>query len=645
MNNRLTISGLCGRAAQSLLLATCAFAMSVQADAEAYFGFAPLDPAPETTTAQGGGKNGYAEAAITLDPVSNPVVGALKGKKIIGVRCFVRADYPQKKKRTSSVNVRLGSLSSEPVKNYADFFEGWNDIMLDEPVEIGDEPIYIGPMVYETSGSPYPFVAASGGAMPGGYSISLNKEAWQTLAQRGNLLMQVILDMEPDQLPFAAQAAPYKVPSVVSPDHAFACDISIHNFSATPIESAEITTVTDNGQSTFTSTFLLDPPVAPFDSRTFEASLITGMTEDPAVDYSLSVTALNSEATTLQPSTPFTLHVTSNAFLRIPLVEEFTSMHCVNCPYMAYFLDIALEEFDKPYVYVSRHTGFVNDLFTLPSEKELLYLFGDGGTYNPGIMYDRTMRSESDVTPVYKADPNPNALGYIAALEETADRPAYAKILVDSEFEDGEISCVVHGRISDGISTDGLYICASLIENGIPAEAPYLQSGIYDAPDDAPEDLVERFRHNGIVRIEFNKEALGDPLEIDPVTHEFSVDFGRVPVNPQWKAENCEVIAFICRINKNDLHDNYVLNAGGTRWNKIVDSDSEIDYIKSAPDTINIYVNSNHRITVDGDYTSIELYSLDGCRISSDSVLTSGIYVVNVLLPDGNRKVSKIAVK
>ncbi|MDE5796328.1 MAG: hypothetical protein K2H75_04400, partial [Muribaculaceae bacterium] len=133
MNNRVTISGLCGRAAQSLLLVACTFAISVQADAEAYFGFAPLDPAPENTTAQGGGKNGYAEAAITLDPVSNPVVGTLKGKKIIGVRCFVRADYPQKKKRTSSVNVRVGSLSSEPVKNYTDFFEGWNDVMLDEP--------------------------------------------------------------------------------------------------------------------------------------------------------------------------------------------------------------------------------------------------------------------------------------------------------------------------------------------------------------------------------------------------------------------------------------------------------------------------------------------------------------------------------
>lgn len=639
------IKNLCGFATQVLLLAVGTFSVSMQAEAEAYFGFAPFDSPTDATTAQGSGKNGYAEAAITLDPTANAVVEALKGKKILGVRCFIRADYPQKKKRTSSVNIRLGSLDNEPIKNYADFFEGWNVIMLDEPIEIGDEPVYIGPMVYETSGNPYPFVAASGGALPGGYSISLNKGPWQTLTQRGNLLMQVILDAEPEELPLAAQAAPCKVPSVVSPDNTFLCDVSIHNFSATPIESAEITTTADNGETESKSTFRFDPPVAPFDSRTFEASLSTGTVEDPAVNYALSVTALNSETTELRPATPFTLHVTSNAFLRIPLVEEFTSMHCVNCPFMAYFLDIALEEFENPYIYITRHTGFVNDLFTLPSEKELLYLFGDNGTYNPAIMYDRMVRSESDLSPVYGADPNPNPLGYSAALEEASERPAYAKILVDSEITDDQAGCVVHGRIADGISTEGLYICASLIENGIPAEAPYIQSGIYDAPEDAPEDLVERFRHNGIVRIEFNKDALGDPLEVDPVTREFRVDFGNFPVKPEWKTDNCEAVAFICRVNKENLRDNYVLNAGGTRWNKVVDSGSGIDYTKVTPEPIRIYADSNHRIKVEGEYNAIEVYSLDGRRIASNSVLNPGIYVVDVILPGGNCKVSKIAIR
>lgn len=642
------IKRLCGRATQSLLplfVASVFLSASGEAAGEVYFGFAPLDYDPEMSTAQGSGKNGYAEAAITLDPQTNPVVAALKGKKITGVRCYMRADYRQAKKRTSAINIRQGSLSADPVKNYTDFYEGWNDIVLEEPVEIADQPIYIGPMVYETSGTPYPFVAASGGTMPGGYSVSLNKEAWKTLSQRGNLLMHVVVDAQPEDMPQAAQAAPYNVPSVVAPNSSFICDITLHNYSGVPVESAEITTVADNGDTEFFSQFKIDPPIQPFDSRTFEAKLPTGSVEDPAVGYSVVVTALNSIGTELKPSTPFDLHVTSNAFLRIPLVEEFTSMSCVNCPFMAYYLDIALEEFNKPYVYITRHTGFVNDFFTLPSDKELLYLFGDGGTYNPAIMFDRTVRSESDSGPVYKADPNPNPLAYIAALNEAADRPGYAKILVDSEVSDGEASCVVRGRIADGIDADGLYLCAYMIENGIPAEAPYIQSGIYDAAEDAPDDLVDRFRHNGIVRIEFNKEATGTPLEVDPATKEFRVDFGSFPVNPGWKADNCETVAFICRVNKDDLRANYVLNAGGTRWNRLVDNETGVDSAISDSPKLKVYVSQDRRIAVEGDFRSLDIWSTDGRRMTSVSSLPAGVYAVSVILPDGSRQVSKIAVR
>ncbi|MDE5871122.1 MAG: hypothetical protein K2H22_04135 [Muribaculaceae bacterium] len=642
------IKRLCGRATQSLLplfVAAVSLSVSGEAAGEVYFGFAPLDPDPETIVAQGSGKNGYSEAAITLDPQANPVVAALKGKKITGVRCYMRADYRQAKKRTSSINIRQGSLAAEPVKNYADFYEGWNEIKLDEPVEITDEPIFIGPMVYETSGCPYPFVAAPGGAMPGGYSISLNKEAWQTLSQRGNLLMHVIIDAQPEDMPLAAQASPCNVPSVVAPNSTFICDLTLHNYSATPIKAAEITTVADNGDTGFFSQFIIDPPIAPFDSRTFEVTLPTGSVEDPSVGYALVVTVLNSTATDVKPLTPFDLHVTSNAFLRIPLVEEFTSMSCVNCPFMAYYLDIALEEFNKPYVYISRHTGFVNDFFTLPSDKELLYLFGDGGTYNPAIMYDRTVRSESDAWPVYKADPNPNPLAYINALNEASDRPGYAKILVDSEISDGEVNCVVRGRIADGIDTDGLFLCAYLIENGIPAEAPYTQSGLYDAPEDAPEDLIDRFRHNGIVRVEFNKEAMGCPLEVDPVTKEFRVDFGSSPVKPGWKSENCETVAFICRVNKDNLRDNYVLNAGGTRWNKLVDNEAGVGSAVADSNKVKIYVAQDRRIAVEGDFLSLDIWSADGRHMAATSALSAGVYAVSVILPDGSRQVSKIAVR
>ncbi len=606
--------------------------------AESYFGFAPLDPDPELTTAQGSGKNGFAEAAITLDPVSNGVVRALKGSRIIGVRCFMRADYPQKSKRTSSVNVRVGSLDAEPVKNYVNLFQGWNEVMLEEPVVIGDEPIFIGPMVYETSGNPYPFVSATGGALPGGYSVSLNLEEWQTPTQRGNLLCYAILDTDPADMPLAAAAAPFNIPSVVAPQNVFSCDATIHNFSSEPLTSAEIMTSSYLDFESFAYQLTLDPPIPPFDSRNVEVLMSTGTSEDAEAPYSLEVSAVNGKTPVSSPSTKFTLHVTHNAYLRIPLVEEFTSQQCVNCPFMAYYLDMAIEEFNRPLVYVGRHTGFVNDLFTLPNEKELLYLFGNSGTYNPAVMYDRTVRSESDLTPVYGAS-LPSMEPYITAIEEMANRPAMAKILVESVTSDGKVSCVVKGKLSDSAPTDGLYLSAMLIENKIAPIPPYFQMGLDDAPADAPADLKEKFMHNGVARINFNKEALGDPLTVNPETLEFTVDFGSADFNPAWNADNCEVVAFISRVNKDDLRDNYVLNAGGTRWNKEVENSSGSGITISDADSprLNVYATPDHMIAVEGDYTAYSIFGLDGRRYSTANPLPRGIYVVSVATEGGRR--------
>lgn len=622
----------------------CALLAGAYAHAESYFGYAPLNPPEEETSAQGSGKNAYAEAAITLDPTSNPVVASLKGAKITGVRCFMRADYPQKSKRTSAVNIRIGSQAADVVKNYANFFAGWNDITLDTPVEIGDEPIYIGPMVYETSGNPYPFVSAQGGAMPGGYSISLDKGAWQSLTERGNLMMYLVLDRESSEMPRAAQAVPFNLPYVVAPESDFSCDLTIHNYSAEDIHEAEVTVYDEDGESIYVTKVTFETPLAAYDTRTVSTGLRSGKTENPSVSYDIAVTAIDGVATELSPRSTYRMNVTDDAYLRIPLVEEFTSMQCVNCPFMAYYLDEAIERFGRPYVYITRHVGFADDHFTYPAEKELLYLFGNGGTYNPAIMNDRTVRSESDITPVYKAYTRASSDDYLADLVHSAESPAYARILVDSEVENGEVSCVVRGKIADGIDLEGLYINASYIENGIKAEGRYRQSGIDDAPEDAPADLAEKFRHNGVVRVAFNKNALGDRLEVDPATREFRVDFGKTAVDAGWKTENCETVAFISRVDKQNLKQNQVLNAGGTRWNKAVENGSGVESVDSESD-VRVYVDADRCLRIEGEYKSAQVYSMSGMRLSAGSILSPGIYVVRVALGEGRTLTRKLMVR
>lgn len=121
-------------------------------------------------------------------------------------------------------------------------------------------------------------------------------------------------------------------------------------------------------------------------------------------------------------------------------------------------------------------------------------------------MYDRTVRGESDPCPVYGAKLSSPA-PYTEALMDVSSRPALAKIIVDSQVAGDKVTCRVHGRVADGISLDNLHLNASFIENGLTIDK-WPQLGIADAPADAPDDLAEKFHHNGIVRVAFNKEAL-----------------------------------------------------------------------------------------------------------------------------------------
>lgn len=610
--------------------------MSVRAFADCTYGYAPLNPEQTTLSAQGSGRNGYAEAAITLDPATNPAVAALKGVKITGVRCYMNHDYKQKNKRTSAINIRTGSLNSAPVKNYANFSTGWNDISLDSPVEIGDDAIFIGPMVYETSGNPYPFVSVPGPAFPGGYNISLNNSEWMELSERGNLLIQLVLDCDNAEMPRAAIAAVADMPLVVAPDSEFPCSLSIHNFSSEEINSVTITTVTDNGETILTRPFELPNPVAPFDTSVFSATLSTGYSESPATGYAVYVPEINGKTTCITPESRFTLHVTRDAFLRIPLIEEFTSQRCTNCPFMAYYLDIAMEETEYPHIYLSRHSGYLSDFFTIPEDDELTYLF-NGNTYNPAVMYDRTVFDEGAITPVISAKES-SSQPYTDAITKAATTPALAKILVDSSIADGKASCRVYGRIANDIPTDGLYLCAYLIENGIRAEGIYYQKGLDDAPDDAPDDLIDRFRHNGIIRASFHQNLLGDQLEVDPSSLTFDVTLPEADIKDDWRIENCETVAFICRVDKENIKGNYVLNAGGTRWNEAAGT-SEIAAQDSAP---TVMVTPDRRI-VAPDSSRLDVFTVSGIKVDSSSPLPPGIYTARAFSSSGHVRSVKIA--
>ena len=523
--------------------------------AQVPYGYAPAgDVATEDLAALGGGKNEFVQGLVCFDPSADPILERLKGKSILGVRCYLRADYKQARQKRSAVLASTGTPANIQRTTYADFTQGWNDVLFDAPLPIGDEPIYLGLQAYETIGTPYPLVTYAPATVPQSCIVNLAKSKWEEFTDRGTLLVSALLEEDAAaEFACAAYAQNTTHPQTVAPDADFTGGLYIHNFTAEPIHSLEIAMQGEGAAAATLRTLELEQPVPPQGSTVITAQLRAGSAEGTAVGWTATVTRINQAAT--QPARPGTtpLYVTLDNFLRTPLVEEFTSQRCVACPQMAYFLEKAFEQYTGDYVYVSHHTGFAEDVFTTQPDREIVYIFGGyENEYNPAIMYNRSvLEGESTVIQGIRAmAPDP----YIEALTAAAAMPAMAEVQLQLGA-DGAVT--VSGRVARDLMQTPLRLSCYLVEDGISA-VRYPQKGL-DGDPDAPADLKDVFRHNGIILHYFTADAAGDLLSVN-ASGQYSVTYPAA--QPEgFGGTRRRLVAFVHRLNKDNLRDNAVLNA------------------------------------------------------------------------------------
>ena len=378
------------------------------------------------------------------------------------------------------------------------------------------------------------------------------------------LMMQAMTEADESLTDGAAVASFSDTPLVVNPAQSFDCTLYICNMSAEPLRSATLT-LSDGETSNDYAIDLSTTPLPAHQAMAMDYEFAAGEKTGAAVTYTLTVAQVNGkEATKTKPCTK-QMYVAGDAFERIPLVEEFTSQRCQNCPFMAYFLDEAMEQWKNEghqVVYVTHHTGFAEDTFTSSVDREMLYLFGTSNTFNPAVMYDRRVFS-GDISPVHSAKNVAESDQYYDAISTVASVPGMARVMVsESTTADGKHTVKVSGELNKGIVDEGnkLYLSTYVIENGISTkDAPQL--GLDD--EDAPSDLKDKFRHNGIIRISLSDVAMGDEIQVsrgDKYT--FEVEYEPVSYKEGWDVNNMNVVAFVHMTDKDDLTRNYVLNAG-----------------------------------------------------------------------------------
>ena len=363
------------------------------ATAQVPYGYAPGSPTLEECSAIGGDKNEFVQGLVRFDPAADPALARMKGLQVLGVRVCLRADYKQARQKRSAILASTGTPENNVRTTYADFTEGWNEVLFEEPLTIGDEPFYLGAQAYETIGTPYPLMAYAAVNVPQACYINLAKKKWEEQIDRGTLLIEAILPEEAEAaIQHTAYAQNTTHPQTVAPDEDFEGGLYIHNFSAEALTTIDLSMQGEGADTPTVRTIELPQPIPAHGGTVITTSLRSGTAEGSAVNWSATVTAFNGQpAQTGRPGiTP--LFVTQDNFLRTPLIEEFTSQRCVACPQMAYFLDKAFQQYEGDYVYVTHHTGFAEDVFTTQPDREILYFFGGyENEYNPAIMYNRSI--------------------------------------------------------------------------------------------------------------------------------------------------------------------------------------------------------------------------------------------------------------
>ena len=136
----------------------------------------------------------------------------------------------------------------------------------------------------------------------------------------------------------------------------------------------------------------------------------------------------------------------------------------------------------------------------------------------------------------------------------------------------------------------------------------YFQLGL-DEEEGAPDDLQESFRHNGIKRHDFTLTLGGDLLTTDE-NGNYSVDYADIAIDPSWNVDNLKVIGYVCKIDKNDIRENGVLNANYKHLKQ-----ASVISINSDMAQVGFKVTCDRRIVATSDVASFSIFNLQGVAV------------------------------
>lgn len=337
-------------------------------------------------------KAGTLKAAMRVDPSE---LGDLKDLKIMGFNVGLASRINISEitfwaaESLEEAPIVETTLSERPSK-------GWNQIELSDFTDIPNRPLYIGYTI-TTTGASYP-VAAAGIPAEDGLWID-SGEGWENLSDSidGILAMSLVITaenlprynltlLEADISEVMHSTIPSSIPIVVRNSGS----MTVTGFSVTCSEKGDLS-----------QTFDISAVIKPNERfRTILEVLPLNDESETPFEFTVSISSINEGEDTNPSDNSISAltRVSQFTFTKRMIVEEFTTMKCVNCPRAANLLHQALEkeEYKDRVFGVCHHAGYFTDYLTQPCDEELLVLYG-GDTYAPAMCFDRLMQASGTI--------------------------------------------------------------------------------------------------------------------------------------------------------------------------------------------------------------------------------------------------------
>ena len=507
----------------------------------------------------GYGKN--CKAAIDLTP---EMLQAYDGMKVVAIRFGLC--YKMNKSRVFISPINNKVIGEDVVsKDVASPVKGWNTITLDEPYTISqDQEIFVGFDFIQNStpkGNSYTedcfpisvvqagrtdmpvlmfanIPASAGGSGEGWYSFG---------TENGNLSIHLIV--EGDFADYSVTPEDFgKISAAVNKESRLT--LSFNNLSKEAVNDLDYI-MTIDGVAEAEQHVKLSEAVATGNTGSLSLT-IPAQAEAGKKALKIEITKVNGNVNEAKDKVAEgELGISATQYPRNAVVEEFTTEKCPKCPAGAKVLTSALAKVDETRTFTAcHHAGFYTDWLTKSWDEDLVELmFGNQGSFAPGIMFNRT----SDDLPKGQ-----NLLGNVLSLNAYSasviaafinnelNGLADAALTVDVALsEDGNTANVtVNGECNEGYDTESSLLTLYLTEDNIKAKSQSGASG--------------KFYHNHVIR--YANSSWGEQVEWD--NKKFTKTFS-IPLTSTWAKDKMKVVAFLSKHNKKNYKDCKIANSNG----------------------------------------------------------------------------------